>query len=313
MLLPRAVPFAVAVLAVLKTGAAYVPIDPSNPPARLRYMVDDTAAPVVLTCAELAHLVPDGTALLVPALRRRSAARPGSAPAARAAPKRRPRRRPTPSPEDLAYVIYTSGSTGRPKGVMVTHRGVCNYVRWARPGLPAAARGHAFRCTPRSGSTWTVTGLLGPAGAAAATVLMIGEHLGPEALGEALRRQRTPSGWSRSPRQLDLVNHQLRPAEMADRTRCFVIGGENLRADQVAPWRAHAPRHRAGQRVRADGDGGRLRRVRGRPGHTGDGGPHRPADRQHRAVRARPPGGTRSRRAWSASCTSAEPAWRAAT
>ncbi|SBT47367.1 hybrid non-ribosomal peptide synthetase/type I polyketide synthase [Micromonospora narathiwatensis] len=240
VLLPRSVPFAVAVLAALKTGAAYVPMDPANPPARLRYLHDDTAAPVVLTCAELAHLVPDDAALLVPDLDPPVVpADPGRG-TGRSGPKRRPRRRPTPSAEDLAYVIYTSGSTGRPKGVMVTHRGVCNYVRWAA---------QAYRLQPGDtvplhssiGFDLAVTSLLVPL-TSGATVLMIGEQLGPEALGEALRQQRTPFGLVKiTPAQLDLVNHQLRPAELADRTRCFVIGGENLRADQVAPWRAHSP------------------------------------------------------------------------
>ncbi|MCM0676317.1 amino acid adenylation domain-containing protein, partial [Micromonospora phytophila] len=242
VLLPRSVPFVVAILAVLKTGAAYVPVDPSNPPARLRYVLDDTATPVVLTRADLAHLVPDGAALLVPGLDTPVAQADAGRGAASSVggPKRRPRRRRNPSAEDLAYVIYTSGSTGRPKGVMVTHRGVCNHLRWAA---------QAFRLRP--GDTvplqssvafdLAVTSLLVPL-SSGATVLIIGEHLGPEALGEALRRQRTPFGLVKiTPAQLDLVNHQLRPAELADRTRCFVMGGELLRADQVAPWRAHSP------------------------------------------------------------------------
>ncbi|WP_262284299.1 non-ribosomal peptide synthetase/type I polyketide synthase [Micromonospora sp. MA102] len=237
VLLPRAVPFAVAVLAVLRTGAAYVPMDPANPPARLRHLIADAAAPVVLTCAELAHLVPDGTALPVPGP---DTPVPATEPARGAGPRRRARRPRQPSADDLAYVIHTSGSTGRPKGVMVTHRGVGNYVRWAA---------QAYRLRPGDvvplhssiGFDLTVTSLLVPL-VSGATVRMIGEHLGPEALGEALREQRTPFGLVKiTPAQLDLVRHQLRPAELAGRTRCFVIGGENLRADQVAPWRAHAP------------------------------------------------------------------------
>ncbi|MET8910622.1 amino acid adenylation domain-containing protein [Micromonospora sp. NPDC004551] len=237
VLLPRAVPFAVAVLAVLRTGAAYVPMDPANPPARLRYLIADAAAPVVLTCAELAHLAPDGTALLVPGP---DTPVPATEPAPGRGPRRRARRPRQPSADDLAYVIHTSGSTGRPKGVMVTHRGACNYVRWAA---------QAYRLRPGDvvplhssiGFDLTVTSLLVPL-VSGATVRMIGEHLGPEALGEALREQRTPFGLVKiTPAQLDLVRHQLRPAELAGRTRCFVIGGENLRADQVAPWRAHAP------------------------------------------------------------------------
>ncbi|SCF00428.1 non-ribosomal peptide synthetase/type I polyketide synthase [Micromonospora mirobrigensis] len=238
VLLPRSVSFAVAVLATLRTGAAYVPMDPANPPARLRHLIDDTAAPVVLTCPELTHLVPDGRALLMPEPDEPTpAARPGPD---GGGPRRRPRRRPEPTPDDLAYVIHTSGSTGRPKGVMVTHRGVGNYVRWAA---------QAYRLRPGDvvplhssvGFDLTVTSLLVPL-VTGATVRMLGDHLGPEALGEALRTQRPAFGLVKiTPAQLDLVRHQLGPAELADRTRCFVIGGENLRADQVAPWRTHAP------------------------------------------------------------------------
>ncbi|MET7835496.1 amino acid adenylation domain-containing protein [Micromonospora sediminicola] len=237
VLLPRAAPFTVAVLAVLRAGAAYVPLDPANPPARLRHLIGDTAAAVVLTCAELAHLVPGDRALLVPGP---EAPATGSGPARGGGPRRRARRRPTPSADELAYVIHTSGSTGRPKGVMVTHRGVANYVRWAA---------QAYRLRPGDvvplhssvGFDLTVTSLLVPL-AAGATVRMIGEHLGPAALGEALRDTATPFGLVKiTPAQLELVTHQLRPDELAGRTRCFVIGGENLRADQVAPWRRHAP------------------------------------------------------------------------
>ncbi|MGW5668942.1 amino acid adenylation domain-containing protein, partial [Micromonospora sp. NPDC003776] len=240
VLLPRAVPFAVAVLAVLKTGAAYVPMDPTNPPARLRYLLDDTAAPVVLTCAELAHLVPGERALLMPGPDTPFlAAEPGRA-IPGGGPRRRPRRRPQPSGQELAYVIYTSGSTGRPKGVMVTHEGVCNYLRWAAQAYRLRP-GDSVPLHSSVGFDLTVTSLLVPL-VSGATVRMIGEHLGPEALGEALRGQRPAFGLVKiTPAQLDLVHHQLGPAALADRTRCFVIGGENLRADQVAPWRTHAP------------------------------------------------------------------------
>ncbi|SCG78411.1 non-ribosomal peptide synthetase/type I polyketide synthase [Micromonospora humi] len=234
VLLPRTVGFTVAVLAVLRAGAAYVPLDPANPPARLRHLIDDTAARTVLTCAELAHLVPGDAALLVPD----TTATPAEP--ARGGPRRRPRRRPAPTPDDLAYVIHTSGSTGRPKGVMVTHRGVANYVRWATQAYRLRA-GDVVPLHSSVGFDLTVTSLLVPL-AAGATVRMIGEHLGPAALGEALRDTDTPFGLVKlTPAQLELVTHQLRPAELAGRTRCFVIGGENLRADQVAPWRAHAP------------------------------------------------------------------------
>ncbi|MFD8824571.1 amino acid adenylation domain-containing protein [Streptomyces sp. NPDC059605] len=113
-----------ALLGVLKSGAAYVPLDPAYPAERLRYMVEDSAAPVVVTQSAYTDLFAPGTELL-PADREWPAG-PGTAPVAAV------------GPDDLAYVIYTSGSTGRPKGVRVGHRGVVNYLHWCDRNYPPA-------------------------------------------------------------------------------------------------------------------------------------------------------------------------------
>ncbi|MFE9431599.1 amino acid adenylation domain-containing protein [Streptomyces sp. NPDC006640] len=113
-----------ALLGVLKSGAAYVPLDPSYPAERLRYMVGDSAAPVVITQSGHAALFAPGSELLL--TDRGWPDGDGSAPAVEA------------TPGDLAYVIYTSGSTGRPKGVRVAHRGVVNYLHWCDRNYPAA-------------------------------------------------------------------------------------------------------------------------------------------------------------------------------
>ncbi|MEU6736828.1 amino acid adenylation domain-containing protein [Streptomyces physcomitrii] len=114
--LPRSVDLVVAMLAVLRAGAAYVPLDPGYPTERLVHMLDD-ARPTVLTATpETARRVdPDGSVPLVTADRRPS---PGAVPTAP----------PHPSAHDPAYVIYTSGSTGRPKGVVVEHRSLSNLL-----------------------------------------------------------------------------------------------------------------------------------------------------------------------------------------
>ncbi|WP_301126983.1 non-ribosomal peptide synthetase [Streptomyces cacaoi] len=108
----------VAVLAVLKCGAAYVPLDPDYPADRLRHMAADSGTALVLTERALTGRLPfpDGVELL---LADEEPGETGPAP------------RVSPPPEAAAYVIYTSGSTGRPKGVVVPHEAMASLVRWA--------------------------------------------------------------------------------------------------------------------------------------------------------------------------------------
>ncbi|MGI5430034.1 amino acid adenylation domain-containing protein [Streptomyces sp. CA-179760] len=114
--LPRTAELVVAVLAVLKSGAAYLPLDPAYPADRLAYIVADARPVVVLATAETAGALPEGTPLLDP----------GSAVAeqqSRLSPR-------SLTPDNLAYITYTSGSTGRPKGVLATHRNAVEFVEW---------------------------------------------------------------------------------------------------------------------------------------------------------------------------------------
>jgi amino acid adenylation domain-containing protein len=115
--LPRSAAMVTAILAVLKAGAAYLPLDPGYPPDRLRFMVADSGAPLVLTD-------PAGAALLAGAGARLAGVHDVPADA----PSSRPDVPVTPA--DLAYVIYTSGSTGRPKGAMNEHAAVANRIAW---------------------------------------------------------------------------------------------------------------------------------------------------------------------------------------
>ncbi|HLN24337.1 MAG TPA: amino acid adenylation domain-containing protein, partial [Patescibacteria group bacterium] len=119
--LARSTTLVIALLAVLKAGAAYLPLDPGFPSARLDRMVADSAPVLVLVDdAGAAHLAARGGWLNLddPAEQSRIAACPAQTP--------RPRR--VCRGEDLAYVMFTSGSTGRPKGVAVTHAGMGNFL-----------------------------------------------------------------------------------------------------------------------------------------------------------------------------------------
>ncbi|MFD1322791.1 amino acid adenylation domain-containing protein [Micromonospora sonneratiae] len=116
--LPRSPDLAVSVLAVLKAGGAFLPLDPAYPVERLRFMLDDTAATVVLAAGRLpAGLVqagPVGTPTVDVTDESAQLDMPVTPPEVAVAP------------DDLAYVTYTSGSTGQPKGVAVPHRAVLN-------------------------------------------------------------------------------------------------------------------------------------------------------------------------------------------
>ncbi|MER5733148.1 amino acid adenylation domain-containing protein, partial [Streptomyces sp. NPDC002138] len=118
---------AVGVLAILKAGAAYVPLDPAFPADRLGYMLADSGARLVVTESAVRDRLPDSGARLVDldADRETIAALPATAP------------RTAVTAADLAYVIYTSGSTGNPKGVAIEHRNVRHIcASWAeRYGL----------------------------------------------------------------------------------------------------------------------------------------------------------------------------------
>ncbi|MDQ3982653.1 MAG: amino acid adenylation domain-containing protein, partial [Actinomycetota bacterium] len=116
----RTVEMVAAMLAVLKCGGAYVPVDPRYPAERIAYMLEDTAAPVLLTESHLADRLPAGNAKVVLL---DSSGNGGRVPPAAERTRVHPR--------DLAYVLYTSGSTGRPKGIGIEHRSVTAFLNWA--------------------------------------------------------------------------------------------------------------------------------------------------------------------------------------
>ncbi|TDU79549.1 non-ribosomal peptide synthetase [Streptomyces sp. KS 21] len=110
-----------AITGTLLAGAAYVPLDPRSPAARLAEILDDAACAAVLAAPELLTGLPVG--LTAPVI---------DIQAAVAGPAAEPGTLPGPLPDDLAYVVYTSGSTGRPKGVEIRHRAIASYVHWKR-------------------------------------------------------------------------------------------------------------------------------------------------------------------------------------
>jgi amino acid adenylation domain-containing protein len=117
--LERSVDMIVSILAILKAGAAYVPIDPQYPESRVRFMLEDTGAGVVITHRSYnaaLSAVFNGVILSLDEHKHAISVAPASVLLS------------APQPRQLAYLIYTSGSTGKPKGVMVEHAGMLNHL-----------------------------------------------------------------------------------------------------------------------------------------------------------------------------------------
>ncbi|HOW73556.1 MAG TPA: amino acid adenylation domain-containing protein, partial [Phycisphaerae bacterium] len=119
----RSLDMVVGLLGILKAGGAYVPLDPAYPQERLRFILEDTAAPVVVAQSSLAERLSSYRGQVV------YLDRDAALIAARSCDPLAEERA---TASNLAYVIYTSGSTGRPKGVAIEHRSTVDLLHWAR-------------------------------------------------------------------------------------------------------------------------------------------------------------------------------------
>ncbi|MEU6587797.1 amino acid adenylation domain-containing protein [Streptomyces sp. NPDC046881] len=136
--LHRSTDLVVALLAVLKAGGAYLPLDPNYPADRLAFMLEDSGARAVITDPGLAPLVRDRAPYLVDITGDLPRGSAHATPVLAAAPGH------------PAYLIYTSGSTGRPKGVLVEHRAIVNRLHWMQEAYRLDADDRVLQKTPYS-------------------------------------------------------------------------------------------------------------------------------------------------------------------
>ncbi|QCW27251.1 amino acid adenylation domain-containing protein [Lysobacter enzymogenes] len=234
--LPPSLDLIVALLAVVKAGAAYLPLDLGNPPERLAVVLDDARPVRVIVHSASAHLFAANaplceldTAELQDRLAQSRGEDPSDADRSRALELLHP-----------AYVIYTSGSTGKPKGVMVSHRSAAHYFAWS---------GHAYFNGDGNGSATTlsaafdgsVTVLFGP--------LLAGQPLTLAALDGDFARltAELPAGGYEllklTPAHLKLLNANLEAGAPAP-ARALLLGGEALMQADLAYWQQHHPQVR---------------------------------------------------------------------
>ena len=219
----------VALLGVWKAGGAYVPLDPGYPPERLSFMLEDAQTVLLLTeedCRPLfAGVGAKAIYLDTDWARLESESADNTAPSA--------------NPSHLAYVMYTSGSTGKPKGAMIVHSGLVNYLTWAvkaygvEPGLSAPVHSSIS-------FDLTVTSLFVPL-MAGGCVELLPEDVGAQNLLAALLREGNRSLVKITPAHLELLNTQITREQAAGITRAFVIGGDNLVAENLRLWRDLTP------------------------------------------------------------------------
>ncbi len=218
---------AVALLGILKAGAAYLPLDPLYPAERLQYMLEDADAALIVQASRtpLPALATSACTLDVVAEQPRLATLPSSAPTLDF------------DPQQLAYVIYTSGSTGKPKGVLIQHQGVVNYLQWAMAAYPFDA-GSGAPLAASLAFDATITALWGPL-CAGKTVDLLPEQDEIEVLAQRLGQERY-SLLKVTPAHMEALKQLVDPDQIGP-SRAFVIGGEALLQQHVAFWHAHAP------------------------------------------------------------------------
>ncbi|MCI2417435.1 amino acid adenylation domain-containing protein [Saccharopolyspora sp. K220] len=214
---PRSAELVVALLGVLKSGAAYLPVDLDYPADRVAFMLADSGARLVVTQSDIE--LPGGLERIVVGDREEVA----DVPAVQA------------KPDQPAYLIYTSGSTGRPKGVVVTHRAIVNRLAWMQGAYGLTTDDRVLQKTPSSFDV-SVWEFFWPLLEGAAVVLARPDgHRDPAYVAELIREEQITTAHF-VPSMLAAFLSVVKGAEWAGSLRRVFSSGEALGGDVANRW-----------------------------------------------------------------------------
>lgn len=234
--LKRSPQLIISILAVLKAGAAYLPLDPAYPAARKSYMLEDAKPVLILTESELVEHIK------VPASVKQILMDDESSKEWSEESDKNPES--CSGPNDLAYILYTSGSTGKPKGTMIHQRGILNYLSWAVDYYDTK-KGSGSPLHSSIGFDATLTSLFTPLLSGRILHLLPNEGVEIEHIAASLKgKGKKKPDWSLvklTPSHLELLNEMIPDKDKSGLTRSIVLGGEALLGKTIRQWRLSAP------------------------------------------------------------------------
>jgi len=228
----------IAMMGVLKSGAAYIPMDKQYPSERISYMLEDASPELIITTKELSKNIDKSTISKLFM----------DDDASKWAKMKKKNLKTEHDPLDIAYIMYTSGSTGKPKGTLIHHKGLLNYLTWAQEYYKTSD-GIGSPLHSSIAFDATITSLFTPLISGRTVHIVPTDGIEIEHITRCLidKNGKPTADWSMvkiTPAHLELLNAMIPDDKKSGLTRSFVLGGEALLSKTIAPWRKHAPKTR---------------------------------------------------------------------